>query len=88
MSTKFIDQTYYNRLSKSDQHLGVIIRTRGTEKTNKIVDYELSLAKGGFFYQSSRLLDLLPGNIKEAKTLKLFKKKCKVWVKGNISVRP
>ena len=78
---------HYKRLFKSpisEQNT----RTRGTEKPNKIIDFDLSLARGSFFYQSSRLWDLLPNNIKEAKTIHMFKRKSKVWIKGNISVRP
>ena len=77
---------HYKRLFKFHPNRENNTRTRGTEKPNKIVDFELSLARGSFFYQS--IWDLLPNDIKEAKTIQKFKRKCKGWIKGNITVQP
>ena len=78
---------HYKRLFKNPTKIANM-RTRGTEKDNKIVDFELSLGRGSFFYQSSRIWDQLPNDIKVSKTIHKFKKKCKDWITSNISVRP
>ena len=52
------------------------------------VDFGLSLARTSFFYQASRLWNLLPPNLKMNPIYDTFKKETKLWVKYNISVRP
>ena len=73
---------HFQRLFTEDQ--GFPIRG-GAERR---VDFDLSLARSSFFYQGARLWGALPGSIKNAHNVGHFKKKCKVWIKLNISTKP
>ena len=66
---------HYNRLFKEDS-------------TEKSINFNLALGKSNFFYQSGKIWNNLPVHIKQSKNLNLFKKKCKQWVKTNISIKP
>ena len=69
---------HYSRLF-TDEETGI--------RTNRI-EYQSSLARSHFFYQSSRLWDALPDVIVSSDTKQNFKKMCKKWVKSNIMEKP
>ena len=79
---------HYNRLffDKND----IINRTniRGLKMNAKRIDFDLSLARGSFFYQGSRIWNLLPQKVKNSENLRKFKTNCKNWIQENISIRP
>ena len=54
----------------------------------KNVHFNLTLGKSNFFYQSSKIWSSLPVELKEASSIYTFKRKCRVWTKSNISIRP
>ena len=64
----------------------------GTRSTNDYspnrIDFNLSLARSSFFYQSSRLWAAIPDQIKSSRNKSIFKNKCKTWVKTNVFVKP
>ena len=63
--------------------------TRSNDEYNiSRVEFRLSLCRSNFFYRSSRLWTALPNQIKSSKSKQAFKKKCKSWVKANISIKP
>ena len=59
-----------------------------TSSSAKRTDFELSLARTSFFYQSSRLWAALPQQVKNSRNKFEFKRRCKTWVKMNIAVKP
>ena len=75
---------HYNRLFGQRHD----ITTRGVASMQARVDFDLSLARTSFFYQSSRLWNQLPMNMKSNSNYDNFKKKTRVWVKSNIGIRP
>ena len=78
-------QYHYNRLFGSNQHDP--IRRAGTRLTSR-VDFNLSLARTSFFFQASRLWNLLPLSLKLEPTYESFKKRTRFWVKNMIAVKP
>ena len=52
------------------------------------IEYQSSLTRFHFFYQSSRLWDALPDSIASSDTKQNFKKMCKRWIKANIMEKP
>ena len=52
------------------------------------VEFGLSLSRGSFFYQGSRLWSALPGNFKLIRNQGRFKKMCKQWIKSNVKIKP
>ena len=52
------------------------------------VEFKLSLTRGSFFYQASRVWAALPTQIKLSRNLCGFKKKSKEWISMNIKVKP
>ena len=52
------------------------------------LESKLSLGRGGFFYQGSRIWTALPHHIKNARNVETFKKNCKKWVRSSIAVKP
>ena len=73
---------HYNRLFTGVEDF----QTRGGAE--KRVDFSLSLGRGSFFYQGSRIWGILPGNVKDSRNVAIFKKLCKTWIKANIKVKP
>ena len=55
---------------------------------SKIVDFQLTLGKSNFFYQSSLLWSLIPRHIQNENSMSVFKTKCRAWIRSNISIRP
>ena len=68
-------------------HYKRIFGDRGDGTTNRI-EFDKSLARSHFFYQSSRLWGALPDDVKSANTKQTFKKKCRKWIKSNIMEKP
>ena len=64
------------------------IATRSAQNQDLRIDFKLSLTRGSFFFQSSRVWNSLPQNLKYSSSLETFKKATKKWTKMNISVRP
>ena len=52
------------------------------------IECRLSLSRCSYFYRGSRLLNQLPDDFLEARTIQIFKKKVKAWVKRSIPVLP
>ena len=77
---------HFKRLFKKDDvHTGT--RSNDEYRINR-VDFNLSLGRTSFFYQSSRLWSSLPPDIKASRSKPLFRKRCKSWVKKNIMIKP
>ena len=57
-------------------------------RNHRRVDFKLSLARGSFFYQGSRLWAAIPQNLKNIQNQQVFKKECKKWISRNIKVNP
>ena len=72
---------HYNRLFED---MEPNVNTRSERR----VEFKLSLARTSFFYQSSRIWSELPTTIKTAKTLETFKRAMKTWVRARISIKP
>ena len=52
------------------------------------IDFKLTISRDSYFYRGSRLFNMLPSDIKNVKSLGLFKKQVKDWIIKNISVKP
>jgi hypothetical protein len=79
---------HYNRLfTRPNSDFNVETRTNTDLSINRI-DFKLSLGRSHFFYQASRLWSSLPIHIKSSRNKSTFKKKCKIWVKANVIVKP
>ena len=65
-----------------------ILNMRSSDFPQSRINFNLSLSRGSFFYQGSRLWTALPGNIKMLTKLESFKKKCKQWIKNNVKIKP
>ena len=74
----------YNRLEESGPMN--YLETRSNVRYR--VDFKLSISRCSYFYRGSRLFNLLPRDILEARNIKIFKRKAKVWVKKNIPALP
>ena len=79
---------HYNRLFGDQSEKQNRTKIRGSEMSAKQIEFDLSLARGSFFYQGSRIWNLLPHNIKISKNLRKFKINCKKWIQNNISIKP
>ena len=64
------------------------IETRSISSQVSRVDFDSSLARGSFFFQSSRMWNALPTSVKRLTNIETFKKQSRAWVKENVSVRP
>ena len=71
-----------NRLVELEENL----RTRNSGV--KRIDFDLSLARSSFFYQSSKLWSTIPSEIRNLKTITNFKKHFKNWVRNHIAIKP
>ena len=70
---------HFNRLFRKNEN-GIV--------ECKNIQFNLTLGKSNFFYQSSKIWSALPVELKEAPTIHSFKRKCRIWTKSNISIRP
>ena len=52
------------------------------------INFKLSLSRGTFFYRASKIFNALPKDVKESRSVPIFKKALKKWIKHNISVVP
>ena len=59
---------------------------RNNENIN--VRGDLTVTRGGFTYRAAKLYNMIPGDIRNIKHYKSFKKKVKKWIKNHISIRP
>ena len=62
--------------------------TRTAQNQDIRIDFHLSLSRGSFFFQSSRVWNSIPQHLKYSTNLETFKKETKTWTKMNITVRP
>ena len=76
----------YNSVKLEESRPHRITDMRATERYR--VDYNLSVSRCSYFYRGSRLINLLPENVFQARTLPTFKKRAKGWVQNNIPVLP
>lgn len=74
---------HYNRLVTT-QPIGPETRS----EIYKSVEFDLSISRGSFFYQSSRLWAALPPGIRNASKKNVFKKMCRRWIIQNIPIKP
>ena len=80
-----LPEYHYERLfGNCDQ----MVNIRSLDFNQKNVNFDLTLSRGSFFYQGSKLWTALPRELKMLKKSGNFKKKCKEWVKLNIEIRP
>ena len=61
---------------------------RSLTNENTIINFNLSLARGSFFYRASKLYNAIPPDIKSCPTVPTFKKHLRKWVHENIPVVP
>ena len=61
---------------------------RSLTNENIIINFNLSLARGSFFYRASKLYNAIPPDIKSCPTVPTFKKHLRKWVHENISFVP
>ena len=60
-----------------------------TRQQNKLwIQSHLSIARSGFFCQSSALFNLLPHDLRVCEDICVFKRQLKNWVKLNVPIRP
>ena len=85
-ATKF-PAYHYRRLFMKKDDMSIGTRSNDEYRINR-VNFNLSLCRSNFFYQSSRLWSSLPLNIKAMRSKLSFKKKCKSWVKKKIMIKP
>ena len=76
---------HHRRLFGGGAALG--INTRSTRNFESRVEFDISLARGSFFYQASRLWSSIPLQMKQARTLQIFKKMARKWTEENILMR-
>ena len=79
---------HYNRLFYEENERLNGADTRASEIKSKNIQFDLSLARGSFFYQGSRIWSLLPPHIKKSDKLEKFKPCCRKWILQNIEIRP
>ena len=85
-ATKFPAYPYRRLFMKKDD-MSIGTRSNDEYRINR-VNFNLSLCRTNFFYQSSRLWSSLPLNIKAMRSKHSFKKMCKSWVKKKIMIKP
>ena len=73
---------HYDRLFTGIQDF----QTRGGDQ--KRVKFSLSLGRASFFYQGARIWGSLPGIVKNARNVGIFKRMCKTWIETNINIKP
>ena len=74
---------HYTRLVRETQ-----VGPETRSERDRLVEFDLSVSKGSYFYQSSQLWAALPSRIKHANKVNIFKKQCKNWTRENILVKP
>ena len=62
--------------------------TRGQTTGNVRIENNLSLARSSFFYRASKLWNSLPPDMKQQKSLALFKSNIKSWIRANVKGVP
>ena len=75
---------HYNRLFGANENQ----QQPDTRHDHLQVNFQLSLARGSFFYQSSKIWAALPEATRLSPNLYGFKKECKKWISQNIRVKP
>ena len=76
----------FNRLFVNNNNRGGLRSV--TQDNTTTINFDLSLARGSFFYRASRIYNSLPDNIKNCETIPTFKRLLKRWTKENISIVP
>ena len=87
ISNNQVPKYHYQRLFETTNETGAV-ETRSRSNLESRVDFKSSLARGSFFYQSSRIWNALPRSAKTASNIGAFKKQVRTWSRVNISVRP
>ena len=52
------------------------------------VEFTLSICRAGFVYRGAQLWNMIPVNIRTAKTIRDFKTEVKKWIRQNIGIHP
>ena len=76
-------QNHLSRRLKVDQNRPV---TRQHGRLS--IQSHLSIARSGFFCQSSALYNRLPSDLRLTEDISVFKRHVKSWIKENVSIRP
>ena len=79
---------HYRRLFNNSDTDNRVVNARSADFPQSRVEFKLSLSRGSFFYQGSRLWSALPGPIKILRNQGRFKKMCKQWIKSNVKIKP
>ena len=87
ISTTKLPKYHYNRLFYEDHEKSDLANTRSSDINLKRVEFKLSLARGSFFYQGSRIWSNLPLYIRNSSNLRKFKSNCKKWIQTNVRCR-
>jgi hypothetical protein len=74
---------HYTRLVRK-----TLVGPETRSEKDRLVDFNLSISRGSYFYQSSRLWAALHPRIKYSNKVSVFKKQCKKWTRENILVKP
>ena len=84
-----VNQVYriYNT-QRPSYHYNRLFHPARTGTTAARIDFRLSLSRSSFFFQASRLWNLLPDLLKTCSSYDVFKNGSKQWTRNNIDVRP
>ena len=74
---------HFNRLQNINTR-----ESRATLDNRTFIDFKLSTGRSSFFYQASRIWNLIPEDIKSIEKMLSFKKALKKWVIQHISIKP
>ena len=72
---------HYDRLFTRDN-------VRESRVEVNMINFNLGLAKGSFFYQGPRIWGRLPSHVRNSANLVSFKTGCRKWIRDNIAIRP
>ena len=54
----------------------------------QLEDFKLGIQREGFVYRGGKLYNQLPLELREEQNIKQFKKKAKIWVRDNVTIKP
>ena len=79
--------TYLARKLEVIREAGMTVR-RWDGSTVKVPNYYLDISRAGFIYRGAKLFNKLPRALREEQRTEVFKKELKIWVRGNVSIKP
>ena len=54
----------------------------------QLEDFKLGIQREGFVHRGGKLYNQLPVELREEQNIKKFKKKAKIWVRDNVTIKP